>query len=232
MKLKFILFLLSINYLSSQTITPFASYDFKNDLIYQSILSKMKNDEIDLEGYRYLSNLANERKDYKSAIEFLENRLNLGDQTFEVHYKIAGSSGILAKQENSISAIKHINKAIVHFKKALLLNENHIPSLVGLTKLYAQLPIFLGGSLDKSKLYANKIIKYDLIEGNLMNGFIDEINKKKDSAKIKYFKAFEFFNRKYNCNDLIINEKYFRKNILYELARYIDFKRFKIMEPI
>ncbi|MDG2396251.1 MAG: hypothetical protein P8M03_01175 [Flavobacteriaceae bacterium] len=220
MKGRIIFYILLVvnSYLFSQSDTPFSSYDFNKDLEYQKTLSEIKDIEIDKEGYKLLSDLAYQKKDHIRAIKFLQKRLELGERNVNIHYNIGGNASIIAKRNKNFKGIKYVEIAKYHFKKALELKENHIPSLVALAKLYIQLPNFLGGTDFKGRMYSNKLLKYDLIEGNLMNGFIFEINKNFDSAKEKYEKAFEIFKKKYSCDQSLFKSNSLRKNMLFELA--------------
>ena len=74
--------------------------------------------------------------------------------------------------------------AAIEFEKALELNKNHVLSMINLSKLYAQLPMFLGGSFKKSEFYANRVMINDSIEGNLTKGLIEEVKGRKKISKI------------------------------------------------
>ena len=213
----FLFFFIFQNQLNSQSPTPFDVYDFQNDFEYISIIKKFKKEKKDLEDYQYLSDLSDQKKDYRRAIEFTEKRLELGENSYENHYRIGGYSGIIAKQLNSMSAIKYVKKAISHFEKALELNKNHVLSMISLSKLYAQLPMFLGGSFKKSEYYANRVMINDSIEGNLTKGLIEEVKGRKKISKIHYTKAIRLFNRKYNCEKFIEYKNRLRKNLYYDL---------------
>ena len=214
----FFLFFIFQSILNSQSPTPFATYDFENDFEYISTIKKFEKKNKSLEDYKYLSELSDQKKDYKRAIVFIEERLNLGEKSYDNHYKIGGYSGIIAKQLNSMTSLKFIKKAIFHFEKALELNKNHILSMISLSKLYAQLPLFLGGSFKKSKYYANRIINLDSIEGNLTKGLIQEIRGEKKISRKHYVNAIRIFNRKYSCDEFIEYKNSLRKDLYYEIV--------------
>tara|TARA_B100000963_G_scaffold143275_1_gene124738 strand:+ start:25498 stop:26370 length:873 start_codon:yes stop_codon:yes gene_type:complete len=207
---------------NAQTDIPFQYYDYSNKINYKKILRPSVSEKLNLYDYKKLLNLSEKKRDYKNSIKFLENIISLGENTILIKYKIASYSSIVAKETKSFVSVKYINKALKNYKSILSVDNFHLKSLIGLTKLYILLPSFLGGDIIEARENAKKIMKIDQVQANLIFGMINETENKKNDAKNNYKKAIKsFFNLSKNQNRV-------DKILLYEL---IDVSvRFKIID--
>ncbi len=223
MKFKYI-FILNFIFISNsnaQTDIPFEFYDYSYKINYMKILSPPVKGKLNIEYYKKLLNLSEKKRDYRNSIKFLEKIISLGENTISIKYKIASYSSIVAKNAKSFASVKYLNKALKNYKSILSVDNFHLKSLTGLAKLYALLPPFLGGDINKSREYAEKVMKIDQIQANLIFGMINEKENKKNDAKNNYIKAIKIF---YN---LPKNQNNIDNLLLYEL---IDVSvRFKII---
>ncbi|MFT7119821.1 MAG: tetratricopeptide (TPR) repeat protein, partial [Flavobacteriales bacterium] len=79
----------------------------------------------------------------------------------------------------------------MYLKRAAELDLHHIESRHALSQLYCELPGIVGGSIKKSRSYADELLKLSPVDGHLAHGFIDEYEEDYGKAIASYSKAIE-----------------------------------------
>lgn len=206
---------------TGQEKTPFATYDFSSDKTYLEKRSALEKESNSTPQYNALIRLATEYKDFETAIRYYAKSIELEPDNVELHYRLAGVNGIRIDEISKFKALPYVYAMKTNFLKAHQLDPTHTPTLTALVRIYAKLPDFLGGSLDKANNFAKLLFDLSPIEGLLALGFISESENNTTQAKAQYKSAFEllpFLDD--GCENSSVNS-YFEnrsQNLSYEIA--------------
>jgi len=206
---------------TGQEKTPFAIYDFSSDKAYLEKRSALEKESNATPQYNALIRLATEYKDFETAIRYYAKSIEIEPDNAELHYRLAGVNGIRIDEISKFKALPYVYAMKTNFLKAHQLDPTHTPTLTALVRIYAKLPDFLGGSLDKANNFAKLLFDLSPIEGLLAQGFISESEDKPIQAEAQYKSAFEllpFLDD--GCENSSVNS-YFEnrsQNLSYEIA--------------
>ncbi|PSR10869.1 MAG: hypothetical protein C7M88_00835 [Candidatus Arcticimaribacter sp.] len=204
-----------------QEKTPFATYDFSSDKAYLEKRSALEKESNTTPQYNALIRLATEYKDFETAIRYYAKSIEIEPDNVELHYRLAGVNGIRIDEISKFKALPYVYAMKTNFLKAHQLDPTHTPTLTALVRIYAKLPDFLGGSLDKANNFAKLLFDLSPIEGLLAQGFILESEDKPIQAEAQYKSVFDllpFLDD--GCENSSVNS-YFEnrsQNLSYEIA--------------
>ena len=203
-----------------QEKTPFATYDFSSDKAYLEKRSALEKESNSTPQYNALIRLAAEYKDFETAIRYYSKRIEIEPDNVELHYRLAGVNGIRIDEISKFKALPYVYAMKTNFLKAHQLDPTHTPTLTALVRIYAKLPDFLGGSLDKANNFAKLLFDLSPIEGLLAQGFILESEDKPIQAEAQYKSVFDLLPFLDACENSSVNS-YFEnrsQNLSYEIA--------------
>jgi len=204
-----------------QEKTPFATYDFSSDKAYLEKRSALEKESNTTPQYNALIRLATEYKDFETAIRYYAKSIEIEPDNVELHYRLAGVNGIRIDEISKFKALPYVYAMKTNFLKAHQLDPTHTPTLTALVRIYAKLPDFLGGSLNKANNFAKLLFDLSPIEGLLAQGFILESEDKPIQAEAQYKSVFDllpFLDD--GCENSSVNS-YFEnrsQNLSYEIA--------------
>ena len=203
-----------------QEKTPFATYDFSSDKAYLEKRSALEKESKSTPEYNALIRLATEYKDFETAIRYYSKSIEIEPDNVELHYRLAGVNGIRIDEISKFKALPYVYAMKTNFLKAHQLDPTHTPTLTALVRIYAKLPDFLGGSLDKANNFAKLLFDLSPIEGLLAQGFILESEDKPIQAEAQYKSVFDLLPFLDACENSSVNS-YFEnrsQNLSYEIA--------------
>ena len=203
-----------------QEKTPFATYDFSSDKAYLEKRSALEKESKSTPEYNALIRLATEYKDFETAIRYYSKSIEIEPDNAELHYRLAGVNGIRIDEISKFKALPYVYAMKTNFLKAHQLDPTHTPTLTALVRIYAKLPDFLGGSLDKANNFAKLLFDLSPIEGLLAQGFILESEDKPIQAEAQYKSVFDLLPFLDACENSSVNS-YFEnrsQNLSYEIA--------------
>ena len=205
----------------SQEFNPFVVYDFDNDIYYNSQLIELKKEEKNYSSKKIISSIAELSyyyKDWDTAMDYFK-KVIIENPSAENHFKLGVAAARKSLEISKFFSIPYIVQARKSVLRAHQLIENKPKYLKLLIKLYAEVPSVFGGDIEFAKKKADELLKIDSIQGFIMQGYINDLNKNKLSAKLKYKKAFFLLENKPNSiEDFFIKSD---RNLVFEIGRAV-----------
>ena len=219
MRLVFFLMFIS-GLVFGQEKAPFKRFDDANKREY-TLQKKaiVQSKSAALEKINLQLRLASKYKAQDDLIVALEDKIKLQGESAQLRYLLGGANGIKALQVNKMFSITYVKAMLENFKRALMLNPNHLPALEAHVEALCMVPSLLGGDLDKAKQFAAQLIRLDSVQGSFALGFIASAEAQENQEKEYYTKAFNLLNQQSFCNQNL--EDYFAKssmNLPYKIA--------------
>lgn len=156
-----------------------------------SFLELHKKDPTNLKVIQKLGEIQAYYENYERAADWFELLVNAQPENAEFNFKYGAALGLLAKESSKFKAIGILDDVKVHLKKAADLDKNHIDARYALSQMYCELPGIVGGSIKKSKCYADELLEISPVDGYFAHGFIYEYEEEYASAERVYKKAIE-----------------------------------------
>ncbi|WP_124979502.1 tetratricopeptide repeat protein [Nonlabens xiamenensis] len=150
-----------------------------------------EQDKNNLDVIERIGDIAGHRKDFKTAMSYYKVLVEEKPNDAHYNFKYGGSMGLYAKGASKFKALGMLDDIKYYLKKAAKLDPNHIESRHALSQLYCELPGIVGGSISKSRSYADDLLKISPVDGHLAHGFIDEYEEDYEAAINSYTKAVE-----------------------------------------
>lgn len=143
----------------------------------------------DINAIEFLGDAYGYQKNWDEAIIYYNKLVSKKPNHANYHYKYGGALGMKALSINKFKALSIIGNVKDAFLKAAELDPNHINTRWALVELYMQLPGIIGGSKNKSLMYANELQNLSVVDGYLAKGYIYEYDNAPDLAEHYYKKA-------------------------------------------
>lgn len=162
--------------------------------------------------------LASRYKSQDDLIVALEDKIKLQGESAQLYYLLGGANGIKALQVNKMFSITYVKAMLENFKRALILDPNHLPALEAYIEALCMVPSLLGGGIDKAKQFAAQLMGLDPVQGFFAMGFIASIEAD-EQAKTYFAKAFNLLKQQSFCDQSL--ENYFANssmNLPYKIA--------------
>ena len=161
-----------------------------NDAIvfFEKVIQKSSNH---LSANEYLGDIYGRQAKWDESIFYYKKLKNLEPQNANFHYKYGGSLGMKAKSISKFKALGLIDDIKLAFETAAKLDKKHIESRWALVMFYIELPVVVGGSEKKSRIYANELLDISKVDGFLALGHIESYYKRYEIAEKHYLKAHE-----------------------------------------
>ena len=219
MRLVFFLMFIS-GLVLGQEKAPFKQFDEANTKEYTSqkkAIEQSKNTALEKINLRLL--LASKYKVQDDLIAALEDKIQLQGESAQLRYLLGGANGIKALQVNKMFSITYVKAMLENFKRALMLDPNHLPALEAYIEALCMVPSLLGGDIEKAKQFAAQLMRLDPVQGSFALGFIASIETTDKQAKDNFTKAFNLLEQQSFCSQNL--EEYFAKssmNLPYKMA--------------
>lgn len=162
-------------------------------LLFEKFLEENPND---IKTIEYLGDISGSKKNWDKSIFYYEKLKKIKPSEANYFYKYGGALGMKAKESNKFKALGLIPDVKAAFEKAIELNPKHIEARYALIELYLQLPSIVGGSETKAQKYANELLNFSPVDGNLAFAHIQEYFNRFQKAEFYYLKAHEIGNSK------------------------------------
>jgi tetratricopeptide (TPR) repeat protein len=156
-----------------------------------SFLVLHKEDPTNLKVIQKLGEIEGYYENYEKAAEWFKLLVEAQPKNAEYNFKYGGALGLLAKESSKFKALGLLDDVKEHLQKAADLDKNHIQSRYALSQMYCELPGIVGGSIDKSKAYADELLKISPVDGYYAHGFIYEYEEEYANAEKMYARAIE-----------------------------------------
>ncbi|PPK97109.1 tetratricopeptide repeat protein [Nonlabens xylanidelens] len=148
-----------------------------------------EQDHSDLDVIERLGDIASHQNNFEKAMGYYKKLIDSNSKSARYNFKYGGAMGLYAKSSSKLKALGMLDDIKKHLKKAAELDPKHIESRHALSQLYCELPGIVGGSISKSRSYADQLIKISPVDGHLAHGYIDEYEEEYDDAVVSYQKA-------------------------------------------
>ena len=209
---------------TAQDLTPVASYEFKEDSIYQKQLNLLINSYEQTQEILILDSIAQLSfgyKDWETSMDYAKQAVDLQPNA-QRYFLLGGAAGFRALEVPMLSSLRYVNIMKPAFEKAVALEPDNVAYLRAQVDVLVALPSLLGGSVEEALQLIQKIKKQDLYEGLLAEGSLYEKKiENRDRAKEIYDQLFLKLNQEYkSCSEAFIEVlKNRRRNFSYDLAR-------------
>ena len=176
----------------SQLKTPFVSYDFENDSNYKNELKLLKNHpNRESEGIiKSSAELSYDYKDWETAIDHYE-KLLVNSPTAENYFKLGVAAARKSLEVPRFFSVPYVIKARKSVLQAHELAPKRVVFLNLLIQLYAEIPSFLGGSVDFAEKKANELRNIYPVEGGMMQAYVLQVKNDFKASASKYTEVFQ-----------------------------------------
>lgn len=189
-KVTFLLFFTSLVCLSQSSTTEAEALLKKGEISKaREILEKRTSDKsTDWRAVQLLGDIASYEKDWETAIQNYQKLVKSDPSNAGYNFRLGGALGLKALNVSRFRALILIPDVKNFLETAAELDQKHVRSRRALVELYMQLPGILGGSEERSQMYANQLEKINPLEGALANAYIQN-EKGNKKAAVKYYKS-------------------------------------------
>lgn len=189
-KVTFLLFFTSLFCLSQNSTTEAEALLKKGEFSKaREILEKRTAEKSpDWRAVQLLGDIASFEKDWETAIQNYQKLVKSDPSNAGFNFRLGGALGLKALNVSRFRALILIPDVKNFLETAAELDQKHVRSRRALVELYMQLPGILGGSEEKSQMYANQLDKIHPLEGALANAYIQN-EKGNKKAAVKYYKS-------------------------------------------
>lgn len=219
MRLVFFLMFIS-GLVLGQEKAPFKQFDEANKKEYSSQKKAIvQSKSTALVKINLRLQLASKYKVQDDLIKALEEKIRLQGESAQLRYLLGGANGIKALQVNKMFSITYVKAMLENFKRAIILDPNHLPALEAYIESLCMVPSLIGGDIEKAKQFATQLMRLDPVQGSFALGFIASKETTDAQAKQYFSKAFNLLEQQSFCSQNL--EEYFAKssmNLPYKIA--------------
>lgn len=220
-KLFLFFFVMNPFFLISQEINPFVMYDFDKDPIYKMKmlnLKKSEKKESSIETFISIADLSYYYKDWEIAIKYYE-KIIVENPSAENHFKLAAAAARKSLEVSRLFSVPYVLKAKKSVLNAHRLAPKNPRYLKLLIKLFAEIPTILGGNKEFAQKKADELFVIDPIQGLIIIGYLNEIDKYFSAAKSKYELAFNLIEKNYQSFDTFFDEN--DRDLIFEIGNVV-----------
>jgi tetratricopeptide (TPR) repeat protein len=139
----------------------------------------------------YLGQIALADRDADKAVNYLEKAVTLDPDNSDLHRWLARAYGVAAGKANEVARVRYARDAKAELDKAVRLDPHNLRAHEDLAEFYLRSPEFLGGSLDKARLEAEAVRKFDPVAGRMILANIHFARKENAQAEEQYKAAIQ-----------------------------------------
>ena len=217
----FLFFFIMPLFVFSQEITPFVTYDFDKDSIYKIKmldLKKLEKKDPSIKTFISIADLSYYYKDWEIAISFYE-KIIVENPSAENYFKLAVAAARKSLEVSRFFSITYVLKAKKSVLKAHRLAPKNPRYLKLLIKLFAEIPDILGGNKEFAQKKAEELFIIDPIQGLMIKGYLNDIDKYSSAAKSKYEMAFYLLEKNYESFDTFFEEN--DRDLIFEIGNVV-----------
>ena len=202
----------------SQPKTPFVSYDFQSDTLYQKKLTdlKSKGDDQSTTLLKSIAEWSYHYKDWDTAIDHYEKLVALTPLA-ENYFMLGVAAARRSLEVSRFFSVPYVVKARKYVLRAHELQPQKVTYLELLIQLYAEIPSFLGGSIDLAKKKVNELMALAPLQGMMMQAYLCWVNRDFDAAASKYMEVFSHLEKTYVDHQHIFSD--LNRNLIFDLGR-------------
>tara|TARA_A100001011_G_scaffold77986_1_gene80390 strand:+ start:1672 stop:2535 length:864 start_codon:yes stop_codon:yes gene_type:complete len=208
-------------FLISQEINPFVMYDFDKDPIYKMKmlnLKKSEKKESSIETFISIADLSYYYKNWEIAIKYYE-KIIVENPSAENYFKLAAAAARKSLEVSRLFSVPYVLKAKKSVLNAHRLAPKNPRYLKLLIKLFAEIPTILGGNKEFAQKKADELFVIDPIQGLIIKGYLNEIDKYFSAAKSKYELAFNLIEKNYQSFDTFFDEN--DRDLIFEIGNVV-----------
>ncbi len=220
-KLFLFFFVMNPFFLISQEINPFVMYDFDKDPIYKMKmlnLKKSEKKESSIETFISIADLSYYYKNWEIAIKYYE-KIIVENPSAENYFKLAAAAARKSLEVSRLFSVPYVLKAKKSVLNAHRLAPKNPRYLKLLIKLFAEIPTILGGNKEFAQKKADELFVIDPIQGLIIKGYLNEIDKYFSAAKSKYELAFNLIEKNYQSFDTFFDEN--DRDLIFEIGNVV-----------
>ena len=217
----FLFFFIMPLFVFSQEITPFVTYDFDKDSIYRIKmldLKKLEKKDPSIKTFISIADLSYYYKDWEIAISFYE-KIIVENPSAENYFKLAVAAARKSLEVSRFFSITYVLKAKKSVLKAHRLAPKNPRYLKLLIKLFAEIPDMLGGNKKFAQKKAEELFIIDPIQGLIIKGYLNDIDKDSSAAKSKYELAFYLLKKNYESFEIFFEEN--DRDLIFEIGNVV-----------
>ena len=217
----FLFFFIMPLFVFSQEITPFVTYDFDKDSIYRIKmldLKKLEKKDPSIKTFISIADLSYYYKDWEIAISFYE-KIIVENPSAENYFKLAVAAARKSLEVSRFFSITYVLKAKKSVLKAHRLAPKNPRYLKLLIKLFAEIPDILGGNKEFAQKKAEELFIIDPIQGLMIKGYLNDIDKYSSAAKSKYEMAFYLLEKNYESFETFFEEN--DRDLIFEIGNVV-----------
>ena len=208
-------------FIFSQEITPFVTYDFHKDPIYKIKmldLKKLEKKSSSIKTFISIADLSYYYKDWEVAISYYE-KIIVENPSAENYFKLAVAAARKSLEVSRFFSISYVLKAKKSVLNAHRLAPKNPRYLKLLIKLFAEIPDMLGGNKEFAQKKAEELFIIDPIQGLIIKGYLNDIDKYSSAAKSKYELAFYLLEKNYESFDTFFEEN--DRDLIFEIGNIV-----------
>ena len=220
-KLFLFFFVMNPFFLISQEINPFVMYDFDKDPIYKMKmlnLKKSEKKESSIETFISIADLSYYYKNWEIAIKYYE-KIIVENPSAENYFKLAAAAARKSLEVSRLFSVPYVLKAKKSVLNAHRLAPKNPRYLKLLIKLFAEIPDILGGNKEFAQKKAEELFIIDPIQGLIIKGYLNDIDKYSSAAKSKYEMAFYLLEKNYESFDTFFEEN--DRDLIFEIGNVV-----------
>jgi tetratricopeptide (TPR) repeat protein len=208
-------------FIFSQEINPFVTYDFNKDPIYKIKmldLKKLEKKASSIKTFISIADLSYYYKDWEVAISYYE-KIIVENPSAENYFKLAVAAARKSLEVSRFFSISYVLKAKKYVLNAHRLAPKNPRYLKLLIKLFAEIPDILGGNKEFARKKAEELFIIDPIQGLIIKGYLNDIDKYSSAAKSKYELAFYLLEKNYESFDTFFEEN--DRDLIFEIGNIV-----------
>lgn len=186
----------------SQFKTPFESYDYEKDTEYKQQLTSLKKSEKEgaVEVIESIAALSSEYQDWETAIAYYEKLIEDYPKA-EYYFKVGVAAARKSLEVPRYRSVPYIIKARKSVLKAHEMEPENVTFLNLLIPLYAEIPIFFGGSYTYAEQQCKLLKNLKPLVGMIMQAYLYEVREMYSEAKSEFIQVFTISENKISSFD-------------------------------
>jgi tetratricopeptide (TPR) repeat protein len=181
-------------------------------------LKKLEKKDPSIKTFISIADLSYYYKDCEIAISFYE-KIIVENPSAENYFKLAVAAARKSLEVSRFFSITYVLKAKKSILKAHRLAPKNPRYLKLLIKLFAEIPDILGGNKEFAQKKAEELFIIDPIQGLIIKGYLNDIDKYSSAAKSKYEMAFYLLEKNYESFDTFFVEN--DRDLIFEIGNVV-----------
>jgi tetratricopeptide (TPR) repeat protein len=143
----------------------------------------------DADALFYLGRTALQEDRSSDAVDWLEKAVDVDDRNAEYHFWLGAALGEETQRAGKLRQPFLAKRVRTEFDRAVALDPRSVRARLGLAQLYALLPGFMGGNMDRARQQVAELLTISPVHGHVASGFIALREKNTSAAEQAYERA-------------------------------------------